>query len=289
MMSATRAATIETTPVDRRTAAAIEGAEARAWSDMYAAAPAEFAAAAGVGTNEVAGALVLCWAATGRRYFSRTIGLGVHRQATEEAIDLILEDYERRGITMFLLQSLPHCQPQEYDGWLRDRGLEPFDAQDRIVRGADAVPAERGGARGRALVVERVGRATTDEWAGFLQRVYRLDAGPWLPALVDRPGWHQYIAREDGEIVAARGMHIGRDGMAWLGMDGPVPGVHVDDYEPDAALCDHIVRDGLARGARGFVSDIEASSETMDTPAYGSFAALGFRRPYVRTHYARLP
>jgi hypothetical protein len=96
------------------------------------------------------------------------------------------------------------------------------------------------------------------------------------------------VARESREIVAARGMYLGPDGMAWLGMDGPVPGLATDDHEPDAALCDVAVRDGLARGARGFLADIEAPSPARDTPAYEHFARLGFRRPYVRTHYARV-
>jgi hypothetical protein len=274
---------IDTTPVDRRTAAAIEGAEARAWKDLYAAAPARFARAAGLGSREVGGALVLRWAASGRRYFSRTIGLGVTAPATAADIDLVLEHYRRAGIAMFLLQSLPHCRPAAYEGW-----LELFDAQDRIVRGAQPAPAARAGAPGRELAVERVDARTAGEWAAFLQRVYRLDAGPWLAALIGRRGWHQYVARERGEIVAARGMYLGPDGMAWLGMDGPVPGLATDDHEPDAAICDVAVRDGLARGARGFLADIEAPSPGLDTPAYEHFAWLGFRRPYVRTHYARV-
>src|SRR3954464_5368426 len=103
-MASAATAVIDTAPVDLRTAAAIEAAEARAWADMYAAAPPEFARAAGVGSREVAGTLVLSWAATGRRYFSRTIGLGVTALATPEAIDHILEGYAEQGITMFLLQ-----------------------------------------------------------------------------------------------------------------------------------------------------------------------------------------
>jgi hypothetical protein len=127
-------ATLNTTPVDLRAAAAIEAAEARAWADLYAAAPAGWAAAAGIGTQEVGGALVLHWTAAGRRYFSRTIGLGAVKPASRATIEAILDDYERAGITMFLLQSLPHCQPAEYESWLRGFGLEPFDAQDRVVR-----------------------------------------------------------------------------------------------------------------------------------------------------------
>jgi hypothetical protein len=189
---------------------------------------------------------------------------------------------------MFLLQSLPHCRPADYDSWLLERGLEPFDMQDRIIRGGQPAAPPLAAPAGRELVVERVGPETTGEWAAFLQRVYRLEARPWLAALVGRRGWHQYVAREGGEIVAARGMYIGPSGMAWLGMDGPVPGLGTDDHEPDAAICDVAVRDGLARGARGFLADIEAPSPALDTPAYDRFARLGFRRPYVRTHYARI-
>ena len=83
-------------------------------------------------------------------------------------------------------------------------------------------------------------------------------------------------------------MYIGEEGLAWLGMDGPVPGVSSDDYEPDAAICARIVEDGLKLQARGFLADIEAPSEAMDTPAYRYFPALGFRRHYIRTHWTVL-
>jgi hypothetical protein len=164
--------------------------------------------------------------------------------------------------------------------------MEPFDQQDRIVcrlQGAVAAPSNQ-----RGLLVERVESAAADEWSQFLQSVYRIDTGPWLPLLIDRPGWHQYVARERGRIVAARGMYIGADGIAWLGMEGPVPGVMTSDYAPDAAICAAIVADGPKLGARMLIADIELPSEAMDTPAYADFAALGFSRPYTRTHWARV-
>ena len=119
--------------------AAIDAAEARAWADLYAAAPVDFAESVGLGFREVADALVLRWAATGRRYFSRAIGLGVIAPATEAAIDDILTGYHDARIEMFLLQSLSHCQPAEYEGWLRARGLQPFDTQDRVLRGGEPI------------------------------------------------------------------------------------------------------------------------------------------------------
>jgi hypothetical protein len=274
---------IDTTPVSGTVAAEIEAAEARSWADLYAAAPPEFARRAGLRTRWAGGTLVLTWAATGRRYFSRAIGLGVVAPATDAQLDEILSGWREDGISMFLVQSMVHCRPDDYEDRLRARGLEPFDAQDRIVR--DDAPLAVSAPSDPDLVVERVDDATADEWAEFLRRVYRLDTGNWLQRLIGRPGWFQYVARVEAEIVAARAMHIGPEGTAWLGMDGPVPGVMSDDYGPDAAICARIVADGLAAGARRFIADIEAPSEAMDTPAYEDFARLGFTRPYVRTHW----
>jgi hypothetical protein len=278
---------METTPVDAATVAAIEAAEARAWEDVYAAAPRGWATQVGLGTHRVGETLVLHWAATGRRYFSRAIGLGVTEPAEERTVDEVLSVWERLGIGMCLVQSMPHCLPVAYEGWLRERGLRPFDRQDRIVRVEGATASPSAPAR-RALKVERVARSTAEEWSSFLQRVYRLDTGAWLPLLIDRPGWHQYVAREHGRIIAARGMYVGADGIAWLGMDGPVPGVMSADYAPDAAICAAIVADRPELGARTLIADIELPSEAMDTPAYADFSALGFSRPYTRTHWARI-
>jgi hypothetical protein len=246
---------MQTTPVDAATAAAIEAAEARAWEDVYAAAPRGWATQVGLGTEWVGKTLVLHWAATDRRYFSRAIGLGVTEPAHERTVDEVLSVWERLGIGMCLVQSMPHCLPAAYEGWLRERGLQPFDTQDRIVR-VEGATASLPAPSGRELTVERVQRSTAEEWSAFLQGVYRLDTGPWLPLLIDRPGWHQYVAREQGRIVAARGMHVGADGIAWLGMDGPVPGVMTRDYAPDAAICAAIVADGPELGAHTFIADI---------------------------------
>ncbi len=288
-MPAPATAAIDTSAVNARLAAAIEAAEARAWADMYAAAPADFARTAGVSARTVAGALVISWAATGRRYFSRAIGLGVVEPVTPQALDEILAGYAAAGTNMFLIASQPHCQPAEFESWLRERGLEAFDAQDRVIRGSTPLrDGDRQQTTERGLAVERVTAATADEWADFIQRVYQLHTGAWLQALIGRRGWQQYVVREAGEIVAARGMFVTPAGVAWSGMDGPVPGLGTEDFEPDARLWEAIVADGLTAGAQMFIADIEAPSPELDTPAYDYFARLGFRRPYVRTHW-RLP
>src|SRR5256884_9908304 len=109
---------LDATPVDLCTAAAIEAAEARAWADLYAAAPADWSAAAGLGAQEVGGAFVVRWATTGRRYFSRTIGLGVFEPANRAAIDEILAGFDRAGVRIFLFPRLPPSRPPEFEDWL---------------------------------------------------------------------------------------------------------------------------------------------------------------------------
>src|SRR5438034_11730376 len=96
--TAARNRPIDTRPVGFETAARIEAAEARAWVDCYAAAPADFADQVGLTSRDVGGATVLSWAATGRRYCSRAIGLGVAELATERGIDEIVHGYEAAGI-----------------------------------------------------------------------------------------------------------------------------------------------------------------------------------------------
>lgn len=282
-------ARLDRTLVEGHVAAEIEAAEAAAWADLYAAAPAAWAQRAGLRTRRVAGALVTSWAGSGRRYFNRAIGLGVVAPATEDALDDILAGWEREGIDRFLLQSQPHCTPGEYEGWLDARGLEPFDRQERIVRdGSLPAPPPAQPASSREFSVEWATRATAEEWARFVDGVYDLDTGPWLPALVGRPGWHHALVREDGELRAARSMVAGPDRTAWLCIDTPVPGLRTADYEPDAVLCAALVQRGVALGVRRFGADIELPSETEDTPAYASFAALGFTCPYTHVHYGRI-
>src|SRR5205814_961053 len=99
-----------------------------------------------------------------------------------------------------------------------------------------------------------------------------------VAARAPRPaGWRHVLAREGGEIVAARSSYLPRKGaLAFLAVDGPVPGVMTQDYGPDAALCEWLAADALARGAAGVVADIEAPSPALDTPAYEYFGSLGF-------------
>jgi len=274
-----------TTTVD---AAAIETVEARAWADLVAACPPAHAASIGLRAWWRGAALVLQCAGGGfdRGLFNRPIGLGVVEPATRADVAAILARFEAAGVGRSMIVSQPQCRPDAYVDWLAELGLEARGAWDRVVRGGASLPAGAGGETTRALSVSPVEPDTVDEWIDLLVGVYRVDAGPWLRALWGRPGWRHYLAREDGAAVAARSMYLpGPGATAFLAVDCPVPGVMTADYQPDAAILARLVEDGLRLGASGFAADIEAPTAARDTPAYRTFARLGFTVPYTRTHH----
>jgi hypothetical protein len=81
-----------------------------------------------------------------------------------------------------LQASLPHCRPAEYESWLREFGLEQFDAQDRVVRDDSPLAVAPTLAGDRELTVERVTHACVGEWVEFIERVF-------LPALLLFIAW----------------------------------------------------------------------------------------------------
>ena len=271
-------------------AAAIEAVEARAWADLVAACPPPHAAQIGLGARWAGPVLVVQCPGGGfdRGLFNRPIGLGVLEPATRAAVAAIAAGLEAARATRSMLVSQPQCTPAAYSEWLTELGLKPTGSWDRVVRDGRPLPAATGGAGGRAIVVSLVGPEAVEEWSELLAGVYRADAGPWLRALHGRPGWRHYLAREDGAPVAARSMYLAGPGeVGFLAIDGPVPGVMTADHGPDAAILARIVADGLRLGAAGLAADIEAPSPVRDTPAYATFARLGFQVPYARTHHMR--
>lgn len=265
-------------------AAQIETGEVNAWLDMYAALPSDFARQFGFTLTQVQEVVLTCCEPIPFVHFNCVKNLGINAPASEALVDELIATYHTAGVQNFTIYHIPHSQPPALSEWLKLRGFQPQGGWDRIYRNNAAlemplvVPSEN-------FKVEKVTRATATQWAGHIDAIYGLPTSPWLLALVERPGWHHYLLRNGEEIVAVRTMYLHPDGMAWLGVEAPVPGVMAPSYDLDLQLCQAIVKDGINLGACYFVADIEAPSPQMDTPAYRNFEALGFKRPYFRSHY----
>ena len=274
--------------VSRDLSRIIERAEVNAWLDLYAAAPADFAARQGL---SIAGEGDLAWTTCTTIpfvHFNCVKNFGVDSPASESQLDALLAHYRAAGISRPWFYVSPHTEPSRLRCWLEARGLQRQGGWERIYREAEPLPsAPLFPVDG--VLVERVTTATANEWAGFIDRSYRLPTSPWLLALVGRQGWHHYMARRNGAVAAVRSLFIGADGAAWSGIEAPVPGIMAPSFDLDAVLGEALVRDGIAAGAKLFVADIEAPHEERDGPAYRNYARLAFRIAYFRSHYSYLP
>lgn len=266
----------------------IEHAEVSAWLDLYATAPADFAASHGLSIAEEGGLAWTTCTTIPFIHFNCVKNFGVDSPATESQLDALLAHYRAAGISRPWFYVNPHTEPSRLRCWLEARGLQRQGGWERIYRGAEPLASEPL-FMADGVLVERVTKASASEWAGFIDSRYRLPTSPWLMALVDRKGWHHYMAKRDGAVVAVRSLFIGPDGAAWSGIDAPVPGIMAPSFDLDAVLGEALVRDGIAAGAKLFVADIEAPHEERDGPAYRNYARLGFRIAYFRSHYSYLP
>lgn len=262
-------------PLDLSTMTDLEGVETAAWRDMVAAAPENYRLQMGLEEAVINGVALLRCAKIPFIHFNCVHNLGYDRPAEDHTIKKIASLYPGR----FTIYQNPLCQPQDLPRKLEAMGLKAQGGWDRIVRGKEDLPLPA------VSGVEEIDEKTSGEWSSFLDRIYGLPTGPWLCALVGRPGWHHFALREEGAIVAVRTLYLGPDGGAWLGIDAPVPSLMTNRYDRDEALCTHIVHFGLQRGARLFVTDIERVDPGRQSVPYASFGRMGFRWAYLRQHY----
>ncbi len=263
----------------------LEFAELHAWWDQWEAYPTDLYQKYRFGKHKLGEVVVLTSPVIPFAHFNRVMGLGLTQPATEKELDEILAVFQAENIKRLELHHIPHTQPPQLADWLTTRGLRILSGWERIYRGNEALVDKTEMPKG--MRVEKVTYATMEEWAGFLVAWYRLEpTKPLLLSLVERKGWHHYALRENERIVAARSMYIHRDGMAWWGIEAPVPGFMTPRFDWDYHLCREIVKDGLQLGARCFVADIEKTDAEMKHEGYRNFAAMGFKRAYFRSNYS---
>jgi hypothetical protein len=282
-------AAMPTAPVTAALAAMIEQGEVNAWIDLYEAAPRDFAERHGLALVRRGDVVATLCRTIPFIHFNSVMNLGMSGVAEEDEIDEFLAIYRDAGVDRPWFYHIPHSRPDALQRWLESRHLTQHGGWDRIYRnGRPQIQSATGATDG--LSVEQVTAATAVEWAAFIDGIYGLPTSPWLIALVGRPGWSHYTLRQADRILAVRSMFMDGDGVVWLGIDAPVPGIMAPSFDLDAMICETMVRDGLAAGARYFVGDIEAPLADGDGPAYRNFARLGFSKAYFRAHYAyRLP
>jgi hypothetical protein len=105
---------------------------------------------------------------------------------------------------------------------------------------------------------------------------------PWLAALVGRPDWHVYVARDGERVVGGAAMYVAGE-RAWLGI-GAVR-VEARRRGGQGALLARRVADGLARGVRLFATETGKPLAGEPHPSFSNIQRAGFAIAYERSNW----
>ena len=113
-------------------AAQLEACEVNAWTDMYAAMPADFAAQFGLQIVRVKNIVLTHCKAIPFVHFNCVKNFGMAEPASEELLDEVLAIYRAAWVQKYTFYHTPHAQPEALPDWFAARGLRQRGGWDRI-------------------------------------------------------------------------------------------------------------------------------------------------------------
>jgi hypothetical protein len=260
----------------------LEAIERDAWLDLFASAPAAWAAGAGLRHERLGAADLLVLKAAPIGQFNRLVGLGVEAPASEAVLDAALAGFAAAGIEGFFVQLSPGAQPAALPDWLAARGLAPYRrAWAKFWRDAAPPPAIP-----TALAIAEVGPDRAADFALAACEGFGMPAAmrPWTAALVGRPGWRAYVAY-DGATPAGAGALYCRGGAAWLGVAATIPAYRRRGVQ--GALMSRRIADAVAAGCRDIVTETGEAVPGEPNSSFDNMLRNGFRVVYSRPNYVR--
>lgn len=198
----------------------LEAIEQRAWNDMYDAAPADFAAVAGVRRGAVGG--FACYAISGAPtvQFNRAQA----RTAAFDAAGLapIIDWMTTHGGTAWALQLPSESITTDMARALGSALLTGAGGWSKLVRSTFPPVIRRGGAAYIDTIIADASSA--DTFGRTIQAGF--DAPPafaaWSAALVGRPRWTPVLALDGEDVVGAASLYV-EGSIGWLGMGCTLP------------------------------------------------------------------
>jgi hypothetical protein len=267
--------------LDSNEALLLEAVEAAACRQIYAAAPSGLASSLGIRTAEVEGATLLIASGIPDPFFNRAIGLGVHRPATEAALDRVIAVYRAAGCSNWWLHLTPGAQPEALAGWLTARGFAPPARRSwaKMLRGTEPPP--------RFASALKVREAKATEFAATADaicRAYGMPPAfvPWFESLSRRRNWRTYAALDGDEVVGAGLLYLDRT-HAWLGAGGVRR-----EYRGRNAhrqLMALRIADAIAAGCTRITTETGEPVNDEPNASLANMQRCGFRKAYSRLNY----
>lgn len=201
--------------------------------------------------------------------------------ASEADLDA-LADFYRAHRLPWGLEYGPAQQPAALKDWLRQRRIRRTQASTLLIRRCDTpLPAP---ASDCTLTIRRWQPEDADAGARLAADVFGLPE-PFIPLLASlnrHPRWRQWLALEDGRVVATSLLYLGDD-MAWIGWGATLDGYRGRGIHP--ALLAARLQDAAAHGCRWLSSETASGTPAQPDPSLRNLVRMGFTPVHQRhTH-----
>lgn len=258
---------------------ALERIEIDAWRDCCAAAPAGFVQAVGLATVDLGGPLLALCRGIDHYQFNRLIGGGLGDDEGG-ALETAAARFREAGLANAYLQIAPGARAAALERRARALGLKRAErVWTKFSRGPE--PASTPDSD---LVVTPAAPETAMEFGRAIAAGFGMPQAlaPWLAALVGRPRWHVYVARDGERIVGGAAMYVAGE-HAWLGIGAVQPEARRRGGQ--SALLARRVADGLARGVRLFATETGKPLAGEPHPSFSNIQRAGFAIAYERANW----
>ena len=213
---------------------------------------------------------------------NRVMGLGLERPVRPEDLAALKAFYAEHGIPAFRIGLCPAAEPAGLETTLAAAGFGPHPHLIEWVKWVrDGSPAKTS-ATGLGIM-----RAEPDEAEAMDAMLLAAFGGrphsvPLASALIGRPHWHHYMARDGDTLVASAAMYA-RDGFAWLGAAGTL--TQHRGRGAQGALIARRIDDARALGCHTFTTETAPDLPERPNPSFHNMERAGFRIAYRRLNW----
>jgi len=262
-------------------AAALDDLEARAWLDMYKAAPSEFSAKVGLAYVETPEGVGLAMKGVGASLFNRFVFPRAKGEIAPDSLRMALSWLAERCSPVCAVDTRAD-EPDLLEAPLRDAGFVRRAGGMAQFWRTPVAPVPVVSSR---LEVRQVGGASMSQFGDVIEAAYGLPPSfsSWLGRLAGRENWLAYLAYDEGVPVAGAAMYIS-GGAAWMGVAATMP-QHRGSGAQNALIARRVA-DGAALGAQVFSVQTGAPKPGDSAgPSYRNIERSGFVLSHVRKTY----
>ncbi len=260
-----------------------ERIEALAWADNVRAMTEDPVNPLAAQLGEAGGVALPALGKVPMAMFSRVVGLGVDRPATQADVDALVGFYEAAGPVTFAVSLSPDARPVELAAWLEARGLARSLSWAKVWRGVEAPPESASDLR-----IEQIAASGQADFARIGCTAFGAPPAlaPWFGATVGRAGWRHYLGHAGDEPVTAAALFIMGD-VGWLGFGATLPSHRRRGGQ--AATFARRIRDAAELGCRLLVTETGQDTPAQPNPSYHNMIRAGSELAYLRPNYVRKP